>query len=115
MADIVHGKVADDSIPLQSYMSLRTVLRMDKELREEYERVKVKLAELYSESAVIYCNHKRPTIRKIFLTDGWTNAEVDEGMLGSSSLRCFCVWTPGNQCQESPRGLSFLGALATEG
>ena len=80
-----NAQVAEDSIPLRSYISLRRVLRRSEALRDEYMRVKVQLADQYSESAVVYCNHKRPTIRKIFLEDGWTNAEVDEGELAFAS------------------------------
>ena len=36
------------------------------------------LAARYPEDILRYCNAKRPTIRKIFLEDGWTDDEVDQ-------------------------------------
>ena len=66
------------SIPYRSYISLREVLRVDGDLRREYEETKRALARLYFNDVLTYCRYKRPCIRKIFLKDGWSNAEVDE-------------------------------------
>ena len=54
------------------------MLRSNEALRREYETTKHQLAKLYGDRVLIYCNNKRPVIRKIFLEDGWTEAEVDE-------------------------------------
>ena len=70
--------VAEGSIPLRAYISLRETLRVDVGLRQEYEEKKRELAALYCDNILQYCNLKRPVIRKIFLKDGWTNEEVDE-------------------------------------
>ena len=53
-------------------------MRRDETLRTEYEEVKKDLASTHGDNILKYCNQKRPTIRKIFLKDGWTNEEVDE-------------------------------------
>ncbi len=70
--------VAEGSIPLRAYRSLRDTLRVDAELRDEYARVKVELVKNYYNHIMDYCKRKRPTIRKIFIKAGWTHEEVDE-------------------------------------
>ena len=69
---------ASGSIPHRSYLSLKNILCVDADLRREYEETKRALIEKYFDDELTYCRHKRPCIRKIFLKDGWSNAEVDE-------------------------------------
>ncbi|KAL9099557.1 MAG: hypothetical protein Q9163_004964 [Psora crenata] len=70
--------VAEGSIPLRAYISLRETLRIDAGLRQEYDEKKRQLAELCFDNVMQYCHLKRPVLRKIFLKGGWTNEEVDE-------------------------------------
>ena len=70
--------VAEGSIPLRAYRSLRERLRIDAGLRQEYDEKRRELAAAFYDNVLQYCNLKRPVIRKIFLKDGWTNGEVDE-------------------------------------
>ncbi|KAL9131920.1 MAG: hypothetical protein Q9217_000280 [Psora testacea] len=70
--------VAQGSIPLRAYISLRETLRVDAALRQEYEQKKRQLAKMSYDNVLQYCNLKRPVIRKIFLKDGWTHEEVDK-------------------------------------
>lgn len=63
---------------MRAYISLRNVLRRHEKLRREYEETKRRLAAEHPDDILRYCNAKRPTIRKIFLEDGWTNEEVDQ-------------------------------------
>ena len=90
--------VAEGGIPLRSYRSLRDTLRIDGDLRREYEDTKRRLARMYYDDELTYCNSKRPTIRKIFLKDGWTNEEVDEAE--EHAKRDWPPPTPANFCEE---------------
>lgn len=90
--------VAEKSIPLRAYISLRDRLGKDEKLREEYEVTKRESAKLHPDDEVTYCKWKRPMIRKIFLADGWTGEEVD--MAEEQSKRDWPMLTPADFYEE---------------
>ncbi|KAG8529292.1 uncharacterized protein KY384_005927 [Bacidia gigantensis] len=102
--------VAKGSIPLRAYISLRTVLRKDEELRQEYGATKRRLAMLYDDQVRTYCGLKRPVIRKIFLADGWTNKEVDEAE--AQAKRDWPERTPADFFEQDECDLLGEGAIA---
>ena len=70
--------VAEGSLPLRSCLALRKTLRVNKELREEYARVKIGLARREYDNVMQYATLKNPIINKILREAGWTEAEIDE-------------------------------------
>ncbi|KAL6719207.1 hypothetical protein ACLMJK_003444 [Lecanora helva] len=68
----------DDSLVLRSYRNLQEVLRVDVELREEYGRIKVELAQGDYGNVMQYAAKKRPIIRNILKKKGWTDEMVDK-------------------------------------
>lgn len=99
--------VAEGSIPLRSYISLRETLRVDAGLRQEYEEKKRELAAISYDNVLQYCTLKRPVIRKIFLRDGWTNEEVDEAE--EHARRDWPPYTPADFYEEYDK--TFLEGL----
>ena len=72
--------VVKDTTIYRSYLSLRETLRKPYygDLREEYARVKSELAEREWADVMEYATAKNAIVRKILLTAGWTNEQVDE-------------------------------------
>ena len=72
--------VIKDTIIYRSYLSLRETLRKPcyGDLREGYAQVKLELAEREWVDVMEYATAKNAIIRKILLTAGWTNEQVDE-------------------------------------
>ena len=68
----------DDSLVLRSYRALKEVLMTDADLREEYGRIKMELAESQYGTIMQYAAKKRPIIRRILKKAGWTDKMVDE-------------------------------------
>jgi GrpB-like predicted nucleotidyltransferase (UPF0157 family) len=71
--------VIKDTIIYRSYLSLRETLRKPYygELREKYAKVKLELAEREWADVMEYSTAKNKVVRKILLTAGWTNQQVD--------------------------------------
>ena len=70
--------VAEGSLPLRSCLALRTTLRVNEGLREEYARVKLGLARREYDNVMQYATLKNPIINTILREAGWTEAEIDE-------------------------------------
>ena len=70
--------VAEGSLPLRSCLALRETLRVNKELRDEYARVKIGLARREYDNVMQYATLKNPIVNKILREAGWTEAEIDE-------------------------------------
>ncbi len=70
--------VAEGSLPLRSCLALRETLRANEELREEYARLKMGLAQIEYDNVMQYATLKNPVIRKILREAGWSEADIDE-------------------------------------
>jgi GrpB-like predicted nucleotidyltransferase (UPF0157 family) len=72
--------VVKDTTIYRSYLSLRKTLRKPYygDLREEYAQVKLGLAGREWADVMEYATAKNAIVRKILLTAGWTNEQVDE-------------------------------------
>lgn len=70
--------VAEGSLPLRSCLALRETLRANEGLREEYERLKMGLAEIEYDNVMQYATLKNPVINRILRKAGWSEADIDE-------------------------------------
>lgn len=71
--------VVKDSVIYRSYLGLRETLRrpFNRELRDEYARVKFHLAERDWKDVMEYGTAKNVVVRKILRRAGWTDEQVD--------------------------------------
>ena len=56
---------------------------MNKELRDDYGKLKIELAEREYDNVMQYSTLKNPVIRKILREAGWSEEEIDEKEAGS--------------------------------
>lgn len=70
--------VAENSIYRRSCLALRDKLKIEWALREEYGRVKLRLARTHNQRIMQYSTGKNEIVRKILKEAGWTDEEVDE-------------------------------------
>lgn len=75
--------VAEESLPVRSCLALRDTLRVNKELRDEYGKLKIELAEREYDNVMQYSTLKNPVIRKILREAGWSEEETDKKEAGS--------------------------------